>query len=211
MTAWHAWYVSVSQNQHEQWLTNKLRYIYLHESSKMFRVSWDRLTAVCALKKKDCSHWFWSLRLGAGFLVSGWVEMHREGPCSVPMDAVRSTVWSVFPAWGSFLKQGRFGEQRLFFYLIWGKGLVHHQSGTSGKASRAAWLAGVRAPVTPSCDPRCARMRRDGEGGLRLGGRARRLSLRKARLTIFIFLLNLEISARAGVLAGLSECPCGNH
>lgn len=51
----------------------------------------------------------------------------------------------------------------------------------------------------------------DGEGGLRLGGRARRLSLRKARLTIFIFLLNLEISARARVLAGLSESPCGNH
>jgi len=42
-----------------------------------------------------------------------------------------------------------------------------------------------------------------GWGGLRLGGRACRLSLRKARLTIFIFLLNLEISARAGVLASL--------
>lgn len=74
--------------------------------------------------------------------------MQRGGPCSVPMDAMRSTVWRVFLGRGSFLKHGWLREQRLFFYLIWGKGLVHHQSGTSGNASQVAWLAGVRAPVT---------------------------------------------------------------
>ncbi len=158
---------------------------------------------------------FWRRIVHTGPGRFGWVfgvGMGRDAERGSPlMDAVCSTVWRGFPVRGSFLKHGRLGEQRLFFYLIWGKGPAYYQRGTSGKASRASLLAGVRAPVTLCCDPRCVRMRRDREGGLRLGGRARRLSLRKACLTIFIFLLNLEISARAGVLAGLSESPCGNH
>jgi len=168
MTAWHAWNFSVSQNQHEQWLTNKLRYSYLHKSSWMFRISWDWLTAVCVFKKKDSLHWSWPLWLvgweGAGCLVSGWVEMQRGGPCSVPMDAMCSTVWRVFLSQGFFLKHARPREQRLFFYLIWGKGLVPPSERHIRECLSSCLIGWFKSPRDPSCDPRCVRMRRDGEG-----------------------------------------------